>query len=562
MKDASCDPSPLAPLMAAWNTEAQVHLIVGSSPLAAARCARSLEVGATPIIIAPETDDMHFTLSEYIANGSAQWIRHEFQDKDLTTLGREEVDHIVDLVFVTLGGNNSLSPHISKLCRRLRIPVNVSDAPELCSFTLLSTYSDGPLHIGITTSGRGCKLASRLRREIAAFLPQNLGTAIDRLGAVRRRLWEEDNAAGLVEGIFDREDDDSTGQKYTFNNLVTEGDAAAAKTRRVRWLSQICEYWPLRKLVSITDADMDAILKAYTSGNDTINGTNGLEAPSKKGKIVLAGSGPGHPDLLTRATYNAIHNADIILADKLVPAPVLDLIPRRTEVHIARKFPGNADQAQEEFLVMGLAALKQGRQVLRLKQGDPYLYGRGAEEFEFFRKEGYSPVVLPGVTSAMSASLFADIPATHRGVSDQVLVCTGTGRKGAAPNPPTYVPTQTVVFLMALHRLSVLVESLTTFPAGDTDSQSRTPWPKETPCAIVERASCPDQRVIRSTLEHVCLAFEEAGSRPPGLLVVGASCHVLHNPQGQRWVIEEGFHGLDEVRSEVDTVAASVDENQ
>ena len=109
MKDASCDPSSPAPLMAAWNTESQVHLIVGSNPLAAARCARSLEVGAKPIIIAPETDDMHFTLSEHISNGSAQWIRREFQDKDLTTLGREEVDHIVDLVFVTLGGNNSLS---------------------------------------------------------------------------------------------------------------------------------------------------------------------------------------------------------------------------------------------------------------------------------------------------------------------------------------------------------------------------------------------------------------------------------------------------------------------
>lgn len=109
MKDASCDPSPPAPLMAAWNTESQVHLIVGSNPLAATRCARSLEVGAKPIIIAPETDDMHFTLSEHISNGSVQWIRREFQDKDLTTLGREEVDHIVDLVFVTLGGNNSLS---------------------------------------------------------------------------------------------------------------------------------------------------------------------------------------------------------------------------------------------------------------------------------------------------------------------------------------------------------------------------------------------------------------------------------------------------------------------
>lgn len=577
MKDASND-TGAKPLMTAWNVESQVHLIVGASSLAAARCTKSLEAGARPIIIAPQTADMHFTLSEHIANGSAQWVRREFEDRDLTELGREEVDRVVDTVFVTLGGSHPLGmfdpwhlhgvyltgffagSHISKLCRRLRIPVNVSDAPELCSFTLLSTYSDGPLHIGITTSGRGCKLASRLRREIAAFLPANLGSAIDRLGAVRRRLWEEDHAVGLSQAALDGEDDDdAAAQKHTFNALVTEGDVAAAKTRRMRWLSQICEYWPLRKLVSITDADIDAILKAYSSGRDSAQAASGVNGISKKGKIVLAGSGPGHPDLLTRATYNAIQNADIILADKLVPAPVLDLIPRRTEVHIARKFPGNADQAQEEFLQMGLAALRKGRQVLRLKQGDPYLYGRGAEEFEFFRNEGYIPVVLPGITSAMSASLFADIPATHRGVSDQVLVCTGTGRKGAAPEPPTYVPTQTVVFLMALHRLSALIESLTTFPAEET-ARTRTLWPKETPCAIVERASCPDQRVIRSTLEHVCMAFEAAGSRPPGLLVVGASCHVLHNPDGQKWVIEEGFHGLDELHGEVDAVTMPQDD--
>lgn len=419
------------------------------------------------------------------------------------------------------------------------------DAPDLCTFTLLSTYSDGPLHVGITTSGRGCKLASRLRREIASALPPHFGTAIDRLGAVRKRLWEEDNASGLC-GASSGDEDDSTEQNHTFNALVTDDDISAAKTRRIRWLSQICEYWPLRKLAAITDSDIDAILQAYSSGKGDAGHING-ELQSRKGNIVLAGSGPGHPDLLTRATYHAIQNADIILADKLVPAPVLDLIPRRTEVQISRKFPGNADQAQEEFLQMALDALRKGRQVLRLKQGDPYLYGRGAEEFEFFRKEGFVPLVLPGITSALSASLFAEIPATHRGASDQVLICTGTGRKGAAPEPPAYVPTQTVVFLMALHRLAALVESLTTSPPDGTTS--RAPWPKDTPCAIIERASCTDQRVIRSTLEHVCVAFETEGSRPPGLLVVGASCHVLHSPGDQKWVVEEGFRGLDELQS-------------
>jgi uroporphyrin-III C-methyltransferase len=115
MKDATSDPSSPVPLMAAWHTESQVHLIIGSNPLAAARCAKSLEVGAKPIILAPETADMHFTLSEHIASGSAQWIRHGFQDTDLTTLGKEEVDHVVDLVFVTLGVSNPLSMRFSYL---------------------------------------------------------------------------------------------------------------------------------------------------------------------------------------------------------------------------------------------------------------------------------------------------------------------------------------------------------------------------------------------------------------------------------------------------------------
>jgi len=153
---------------------------------------------------------------------------------------------------------------------------------------------------------------------------------------------------------------------------------------------------------------------------------------------------------------------------------------------------------------------------------------------------------LPGITSALSAPLFAGIPATHRSVADQVLICTGTGRKGSVPEPPSYVPTQTVVFLMALHRLPSLVESLTSLsPEGK--STSRTLWPISTPCAVVERASCADQRVIRSTLEHVCLAVQEEGSRPPGLLVVGVSCEVLHQPAGQEWEVEDGFKKLDEL---------------
>lgn len=547
-------PTAMAPaLLTAIDCSAHVHLIIGSNPLAGTRCAQSRAVGANAILIAPADATMHFGLTKQIEEKAVQWLQREFVEGDLSTLGREEVERVVDAVFITADGRSSASAQIAALCKRMRIPVNVVDAPHLCTFTLLSTHTSGPLQIGVTTSGRGCKLASRIRREIAAALPPDLGPAVDRLGTVRRRIWEQDHT-----GEYDAEDDEG-GQTAAFNKLVTPDDIEAAKARRMRWLSQICEYWPLSRLAAITDDDVHRILAAYhqeaaagappvatdkaaaldTPLAPTFETEQQLDSRRRpRGRIILAGAGPGHPDLLTAATVKAIRRADVVLADKLVPAAVLDMVPRRTPLHIARKFPGNADAAQDELHELGLAALKQGKTVLRLKQGDPYLYGRGAEEFIFFRAHGYIPVVLPGVTSALSAPLFAQIPPTHRAVSDQVLVCTGTGRKGAAPDPPAYRDNQTVVFLMALHRLGDLVASLTACQGG--------PYPASTPCAVIERASCPDQRVIRTTLANVVAAVAEEGARPPGLLVVGRACEVLVEPSpGQRWAVEEGFVGLE-----------------
>jgi uroporphyrin-III C-methyltransferase len=544
-------------LLTAVNSSNHVHLIIGSNPLAGARCAKSIEVGAVPKLVASKDSIVHYGLKKRIDDDQIAWIRRDFREGDLTTMGRAEVGHVVDAVFVTLDRRDPQSTHISNLCRRLRIPINVADSPVLSTFTLLSTHTDGPLQIGVTTSGRGCKLSARIKREIVASLPNGMGTAVSRLGTLRRRLIDEDNKTAIAQvDDLDGEEDDAT-QPATFNQLVSPGTLEAERTRRMRWLSQICEYWPLKRLCAITDGDTDAILSAYKAASDNPFELTpgGLDARlgGGKGKIILAGSGPGHPELLTGATLTAIQSAQIILADKLVPAPVLDLIPRRTTVHIARKFPGNAEAAQEELLELGLAGVKAGQTVLRLKQGDPYLYGRGGEEVIWFRQKGYEPLVLPGITSALSAPLFAGIPVTQRSVSDQVLICTGTGRAGKAPPPPEYVKTRTVVFLMALHRLASLVESLTSIasiimgerPEGRTAPEANTkPWPTSTPCAIIERASCKDQRVIRSTLEHVCLAVEELGSRPPGLLVVGEACKVLHETS-DRWTVEEGFSGLD-----------------
>jgi uroporphyrin-III C-methyltransferase len=531
-------------LLTAVDSTNHIHLVVGSNPLASARCTRSIQVGATVKLVAPASASLHYSLLKRVEDGEVEWIKSTFEDAHLSALGREQIDGVVDAVFVTLPVKDPLRTRISNLCRRMRIPVNIADSSTLSTFTLLSTYSDGPLHIGITTSGKGCKLATRIKREVAASLPSNLGQAVSRLGSLRKRLLEEDSKQ-LFAAEDDLDEDEDSGQSATFNQLVRPEDMEAARDRRMRWMAQICEYWPLKRLAAITDQDVEAVLDSYRFPEAP------QEAPldpteaeldhrlKKKGRIILAGSGPGSPELLTIATLDAIKNADVILADKLVPAPVLELVPRRTPVHIARKFPGNAEAAQEELLEMGLAALSKNQVVLRLKQGDPFVFGRGGEEVLWFRERGYEPLVLPGVTSALSAPLFAGVPVTMRDVADQVLICTGTGRKGKIPVMPEYVETRTVVFLMALHRLAELIGRL-------THSESPSPWPIDTPCAIVERASCRDQRVIKTTLEHVCAAVEELGSRPPGLLIVGKACVAL-GKAGERWIVEDGFGGLEDI---------------
>jgi uroporphyrin-III C-methyltransferase len=596
-------------LLTATDCRGHVHLIIGSNSLAGKRCEQSIATGAKPILIAPEpppTQPLHYGLANLVDSGKVEWERRAFTENLALTRGREEIGNVVDAVFVTTTNVASLGEGlsanlISAVCKRNRIPVNVIDNPSLCSFSILSTHSDGPLQIGVTTNGRGCRLASRIRREVAASLPSTLGTACAKLGEVRRRIQEEDHLLheALSSGSLGAgEEEEGLEQTANFNKLVTEEDVDAVKHRRMRWLAQVCEYWPLKRLAAISDDDVETVLKSYSGSTSTAGGVPVTEGPedgkshnpsaSARGRVILAGSGPGHPDLLTRATYKAIQSADIILADKLVPEGVLDLIPRRTPVSIARKFPGNADKAQEELLEQAIAGVRQGKTVLRLKQGDPFIYGRGGEEAEYFRRHGLGDrvLVLPGITSSLSAPLFAGIPPTQRDVADQVLVCTGTGKKGKPPTPPEFLASRTVVFLMALHRITGLVAELTqhlptevestvtttttqTIPDAAAPSEdvvhqmigtrdvarpvraTRSLWPKSTPCAVIERASCPDQRVIRTTLEFVAEAIEAEGSRPPGLLVVGRACEALYTPEkGRSWIVEDGFKELhlDELR--------------
>lgn len=510
-------------LLTAQKCIGHVHIITGQSNLAFSRAQRSLETGSKPVYVGEELPE---ALNDLVASGEVAHVKERFEFSHVTSLGRSETSGIADQVLVV--GQVSDLDSLHKQCVALRVPVNVAGHPEYCTFTFLASYNDGDFQFGVTTSGKGCRLANRLKREMVAALPANVDEICDKIGSLRERIYEED-----LKDVFEAEDigqEDDDAEQKRLNVLVVEDSETfiQKKKQRLRWLSQLVEYFPLSKLASVSIDDLD---RAYHKCQDS-EVTEAPAVPSSKAHIALIGSGPGSAQYLTSAALERINTADLILADKLVPESVLDLIPRATEVFIAKKYPGNAEAAQTELLERGLEGLKQGKMVVRLKQGDPYIYGRGGEEYIFFAGHGYKPEVVPGITSALSAPLAANIPPTHRDVADQVLICTGTGRKGAMPVIPEFVKSRTVIFLMALHRVDRLMEAISATPG----------WDLTTPCAVIERASCHDQRVTRTTLQHLVEAVEAIGSRPPGLLVVGHSCTILEKlEEGQKWKIEEGY---------------------
>ena len=166
---------------------------------------------------------------------------------------------------------------------------------------------------------------------------------------------------------------------------------------------------------------------------------------------------------------------------------------------------------------LGLAALRRGLRVVRLKVGDPYLYGRCGEEVAFYRAHGFEPRVIPGVCTALAAPAAAGIPVTHRGAADQVLLSTGQGRGGSFPDLPSFAPKRTLVLLMAVKRIPLLRQDLC----------EERGYPPATPVAVIERATHPSQRVTRTTLEGLAAAAAAAGVQSPAVIVVGAVCTAM-----------------------------------
>ncbi|KAK0481353.1 uroporphyrin-III C-methyltransferase [Armillaria novae-zelandiae] len=560
-------PSPKggASLVLSFRLEHKTTLIIGSGSLAASRAFSALEADSKVVVLAKgglktACDEIRWR----VEHSQVTFVDWDLLPGPSKTDDVEALEGFLDstpgISFVVITDTilnddaqrrpGSSAERIYQVCASRNIPVNTTDMPQLCDFSFTSSYrfedpSGGrtPLQIGVTTNGQGCRLAGRLRREIVAKLPKEAGSAVQNVGKLRALAKSSDSP--VCEDCFD-DSGVSTPNRPVPQRSLSETAVESAR-RRMKWVAQVSEYWPLSKLANLTEKDMEQVLSGENQEISAAVTTPSLHSLDirRPGRILLVGSGPGHPSLLTQATHNALTKlADLVLSDKLVPDAVLALIPSGVEVRIAKKFPGNADGAQNEMMEAAVEAARKGLTVVRLKQGDPVVYGRAGEEVLYFRSHGFEPVVVPGVSSALAGPTFAGIPVTQRGAAESFIVCTGVGRKGKQVRLPGYERGRTLIILMGVARLPEVISTLIDAECARRDGPA---YPSHTPIALIERASMPDQRVVDSTLKDIVRALDSVGEqRPPGMLVIGWAVPALWE-KGDVEVLEESAD-LDESR--------------
>jgi len=236
-------------------------------------------------------------------------------------------------------------------------------------------------------------------------------------------------------------------------------------------------------------------------------------APRKDrpGKVILVGAGPGDPGLLTLRAAERIRAADVLVYDRLIHDGALALAKPSAEKIYMGKEPGHHAR-QDDIHALLVEKAREGKTVVRLKGGDPFLFGRGGEEVEYLAEHGIPFEVVPGVSSCLSAPLSAGIAVTHRESSSSVVIVTGHSADGSEDRVDWEAVARigTSVFLMGVHNIDVIVRNL--LAAGRSPS---------TPVAMIQMAYCEGERVVTGTLEKIAAEVRRANIEPPATLVVG-----------------------------------------
>ena len=233
-----------------------------------------------------------------------------------------------------------------------------------------------------------------------------------------------------------------------------------------------------------------------------------MSQQANRGKVFLIGAGPGDPDLLTVKAARVLAHCDVVLHDRLVSADILRLARPGAELIYVGKHEGEQDRVQNRIFDLLLRHAEAGKMVVRLKGGDPLVFGRGAEEWALAREHGIEVELVPGVTSAVSAPGLAGIPLTYRGISQSFAVITGHCKEGLAQNWADYARVDTLVILMGVKNREYIARAL--MDAGRAPDE---------PAAFIERATSEQQRVVITTLREI--AAGRVAAENPAVFVIG-----------------------------------------
>ncbi|SFN10230.1 uroporphyrin-III C-methyltransferase / precorrin-2 dehydrogenase / sirohydrochlorin ferrochelatase [Izhakiella capsodis] len=438
------------PLFADLRTRAV--LVVGGGDVAARKIDLLRRAGACVRVVARSLCD---ELAELEQQQVIIWLARDFAE--------EQLKDVVLVIAAT--DDNVLNSTVSSCANARNLLVNVVDDQAKCSFIFPSIVDRSPLVVAISSGGTAPVLARLLREKLEALLPVSLGNmaalAAEWRGKVKQRFAKIADRRRYWERIF-------SGQ---FASQVACSNLMAAR--------------------QTLDAQ--------------------LENPEAcKGEIILVGAGPGDPGLLTLRALQVMQQADVVLYDHLVSAEVLDLVRRDADRICVGKRAGTHDVIQEETNRLLVELACEGKRVVRLKGGDPFIFGRGGEELQVVVQAGIPFQIVPGVTAASGATAYAGIPLTHRDYAQSVLFITGHSREER----------DSVDWSSLARAHQTLAIYMGTFRAEDISSQLIAHGRgAATPVAIISRGTRPDQQVLTGTLSELGQLAQNAPT--PALLVIG-----------------------------------------
>lgn len=433
----------------------QPCLMVGGGEVALRKIRLMRSAGAKITVIAPHISES--LLTEF--GDQIKIVQRSFADDD-----------IGNYRLITAATNDeSVNRRVSELAQARNIPVNVVDQPELCSFITPSIVDRSPVVVAISTGGGAPVLARMLRSKLESFIPASYG----RLAAVMHKFR------------------DRAKQQFT-----------SEASRRKFWESVV--QGPVAELFfSGRDRQAEELLEASFAQQDE---------PRAVGEVWLIGAGPGDPDLLTFRALRLMQQADVVLYDRLVSPEILNLSRRDADrIYVGKKRSDHAvPQGEINQLLLDLAS--EGKRVVRLKGGDPFIFGRGGEEIELLAKADIPFQIVPGITAASGCATYAGIPLTHRDHAQSCIFVTGHLKDGTVDLDWEQLATknQTAVIYMGLVGLPTICKQLIKHGVS-TDM----------PIALIEQGTTARQRVFTGTLSNIVEQISRADVHAPTLIIVG-----------------------------------------